>query len=101
MSSLLPSGLRTVFINDITERKQAKEELHYQANLLENVSDAVIATDLEFRVESWNKAAEAIYGWQADEVIGKTVADVTKIEYPCDQREEVVEQFFEKGHWEG
>ena len=48
---------------DITERKKAEEQVKYQAMLVDNVSDAVIASDIDFKIISWNKAAETIYGW--------------------------------------
>ncbi len=71
------------------------------ANLIENVSDAVICTDLDFRVRAWNRAAEVIYGWKAKEVIGKRVSEVIKVEYPSRDGEEVIREFFAKGFWNG
>ncbi|MFN8527093.1 MAG: PAS domain S-box protein [Anaerolineae bacterium] len=58
-------------IRDITHRKQVERELRYQASLQEQVSDAVIVIDLDSKIRSWNRAAEHIYGWTADEAIGK------------------------------
>jgi PAS domain S-box-containing protein len=55
---------------DVTEQRKLQEQSHYQALLLTNVSDAVISTDTDFNIRSWNPAAEAIYGWSAEEVIG-------------------------------
>ena len=50
----------------------------YRAHILDNMSDAVIATDEQFAVVYWNRAAEAIYGWRADETIGKRLSDVLR-----------------------
>ena len=61
---LVPSAI------DVTERRQAEQQLAYQAHLLENIYDAVIATDDEFRVTAWNRGAEQMYGWQAAEALG-------------------------------
>ncbi|MFX0064086.1 MAG: PAS domain-containing protein, partial [Candidatus Hermodarchaeota archaeon] len=86
---------------DISDRKRAEEHLRYQADLLMNVSDAVISSDLQFHIKSWNKAAEKIYGWTEEEVLGRLVSEVTQLEYPYDQEENVVNEFLEKGIWRG
>ncbi|MEZ4869201.1 MAG: PAS domain S-box protein [Caldilineaceae bacterium] len=61
---------------DITERKAAEAQLRYQAHLLENVQDAVVSTDRDFRVRTWNRGAEQLYGWSAAEAIGQPVAEL-------------------------
>src|SRR5215211_7372559 len=58
----------SVYYQDITERKRAEEQLAYHANLLKNIHDAVTATDEQFVVTAWNKGAEQMFGWRADEV---------------------------------
>ena len=95
------TGVVLVF-RDITERKRAEEELRYHANLVDNVSDAIISTDRELKIRSWNKAAERIYGWQADEVIGLKGSDVLQTTFPEGlSREAIAKDIFEKGSWEG
>ncbi len=86
---------------DITEQKKAEEKIKHQAMLVESVSDAIISTDLDFNIISWNKAAELIYGWKAEEVIGKNILDTITVEYPNDDQEAVLKQFFEEGFWKG
>ncbi len=87
---------------DITERKQAEEELRYHANLVDNVSDAIISTDRELKIRSWNRAAERIYGWQEDEVIGQIGSNVLQTAFPEGvSREAIAKDIFEKGSWEG
>ena len=56
---------------DITERKRAEEQLREQAALLQHAQEAIIACDPEGRVLFWNPSAERIYGWQAEEVVGR------------------------------
>ncbi len=51
-----------VILRNLTDRKRAEAALRYQANLVEHVSDAIIGIDTHGRVESWNRAAELIYG---------------------------------------
>jgi len=86
---------------DITESKKLEEKLRYHARLIENIYEAVISLDMNFNILSWNNAAERIYGWKANEVIGKNLNDIIPVEFPYDKREDVLKTFFEKGHWSG
>jgi PAS domain S-box-containing protein len=88
-------------ILDITERKQAEGQLLYQADLLQNVSDAIVASDLDFNITSWNRGAESLYGWRASDVIGKPVSAILRSEYPHDSPEQVRQHFLEHGTWKG
>ncbi len=85
----------------ITSKKKLEQELAYQALLVENVSDAIISTDKNLKIKSWNKAAENMYGWNSDEVIGKSLPEIIPEEYPYAQKGEVNEQIFENGFWKG
>ncbi len=70
--------------------------------MVDNVSDAIISTDKELKIRSWNKAAERIYGWQADEVIGLKGSDVLQTTFSEGlSREAITKDIFEKGGWEG
>ena len=66
-------------IRDITERKRAEEaaqEAHQRLTFhVENSPLAVIEWDSDARVSRWSESAERLFGWQADEVIGKHVSD--------------------------
>ncbi len=50
--------------------------------LLKNVSDAIIITDSNLHIIGWNPAAEDIYGWKADEVLGKPEMEFLETTYP-------------------
>jgi PAS domain S-box-containing protein len=58
-------------VRDLTEQRRIAEILHFQANLLEQVQDAIVATDWEGRVVYWNRAAESLYGWLASDAVGR------------------------------
>jgi PAS domain S-box-containing protein len=62
-----------VMLDDVTERKQAEEQIRFQARLLETVGQAVIASDVEGNITYWNQASEKLFGWSRDEVHGKNV----------------------------
>jgi PAS domain S-box-containing protein len=67
------------FIRDITEHKRAEEAAHdaYQRMIfhVENSPLAVVEWDTDFRVSRWSESAERLFGWKAEEVIGKHVGD--------------------------
>jgi diguanylate cyclase (GGDEF)-like protein/PAS domain S-box-containing protein len=65
-----------VILRDLTDRKRAEHALRYQASLVEHVSDAIIGVDATGRVESWNPAAELIYGVTADVAVGAPLRDL-------------------------
>jgi len=54
---------------DITERKQAEARLRQQAALLDITQDAVCVLTPDGTVTYWNRAAETIFGWTADEAL--------------------------------
>lgn len=61
---------------DMTERKLAEERIRQQASLLDKAQDAILVCDLNHRILYWSKGAERIYGWAAEEILGKEVCDV-------------------------
>ncbi|MEA2902068.1 MAG: two-component system, cell cycle sensor histidine kinase and response regulator CckA [Actinomycetota bacterium] len=61
---------------DITERRRTEERLRFQAQLLDAVGEAVIATDTKGTVIYWGPAAEELYGWKADEAQGRLITEM-------------------------
>jgi PAS domain S-box-containing protein len=89
---------------DITDRKKAEEILREQATVISSVSDAIFSTDASFMIKSWNKAAERIFGWGAQEVIGKPWRTLFNPIYSTvdgTTREQTMEQLMKKGFWNG
>jgi PAS domain S-box-containing protein len=66
-------------------RAQLIEELEtlrwQQRALLDSTSDAIITTDLDFIIQGWNPAAETLYGWSAEEAIGRRMEQLVPTEY--------------------
>jgi len=58
---------------EVDEKRIHSAKERYR-NLFDNANDAIITTDLENRITSWNLSAEKIFGWKAREVIGKNLA---------------------------
>lgn len=56
--------------------QRSLEQIRYQALLLNNVRDAVVVWDLAGRITYWNQAAAALFGFSAEERIGRPVAQI-------------------------
>ena len=77
----LPGHPRAVgVVQDITERKNAEEALAAAMRRLsahmDNSPLAIIEFDPQFRVTRWSREAEKLFGWTAEETLGRTIAEV-------------------------
>jgi len=65
-------GVREVIhvMRDITEKQKTRQQIEYLASLVHHSQDAIISTDLNCRITSWNEAAERIFGYDEKEAVG-------------------------------
>jgi len=65
--------LFTGIVRDVSERKRAEESQRWLATIVESSTDAIIGKTLDGIILSWNQAAERMYGYTAEEVIGRPI----------------------------
>ena len=76
---------------DITERRQLQNERFHMASIIESSDDAIFSKTLDGIILTWNKGAERLYGYSANEIVGKDVTLLTP-----EGREGEVGEFLEK-----
>ena len=59
---------------DVTKLKKADEKIQALANAVESSNDAIITESLDGTIKSWNMGARKIYGYSAEEILGKDVS---------------------------
>ncbi|SCK12994.1 PAS domain S-box-containing protein [Variovorax sp. HW608] len=80
--------------------RQAEISLREHADLLDLTHDAMFVRDMDTAIKYWNRGAEEMYGWTAEEALGKSALELLKTlsTVPLDQIES---QVLRTGRWEG
>jgi PAS domain S-box-containing protein len=73
-------------VRDVTEQRKAVEVAQLTAAVVEFSNDAIIGSTLEGTVTSWNPAAERMYGYSSEEILGKNGSILTS--------DDLVDEFF-------
>jgi PAS domain S-box-containing protein len=82
------------------EQSGEEDALYYKA-LLSSIDDALISTDKNFRITSWNKAAENIYNIKAEDALGKTSVELFNYEFLDSNREQAANDLIKTDLWKG
>lgn len=75
-------GRRAIMVTiiDCSEARRTEEEVRELVNVLDLATDALIVCDLEREVLFWNQGAAKLYGWSADEALGKKAHDLFQLD---------------------
>jgi two-component system CheB/CheR fusion protein len=60
-------------MRDLTEAKRDEQSKYFLASIVQSSDDAIMTVDFDNTITSWNNAAEHLYGYKAEEVIGKSM----------------------------
>lgn len=71
-------------VTDITERKRVQQMEQRLAAIIASSDDAILSIDLNMMITSWNSGAERLYGYSAEEAVGRSVTMIL----PDDRGEE-------------
>ena len=90
----------TGIIREITDRKRNEESSRRHEQILEQIHDSVISTNVDSIITSWNKGAERLFGYKKQEAVGRHISFI----FPENERETAVEdlnkELFSKGSYE-
>lgn len=90
---------RLYLFEDISDRQHAEQKIREQAALLNVATDAILVRDLEDKILFWNKSAERIYGWKAEEVLGRNANQF--LYHDLHEIAEVKKLVVDQGEWQG
>lgn len=90
-----------VIITDYDLQQKSERLLKYNASLIGNISDAVITTDKDYKISNWNIHAQEMYGYSEEEVLGRTVGEVFRINYEDNTQPDLLKEYTMNDNWKG
>ena len=85
---------------DVTSRKENEQLLRKQANLLNLTHDAILVRDMKGTILYWNRGAEELYGWPAEQAIGQVAHELFRTVFPV-PLDQIMGELTRTGRWEG
>jgi PAS domain S-box-containing protein len=95
-------AIRDVSLQRATEQERLRQsqQIGRQAELIDLAHDAILVRDPVNRIISWNRGAEELYGWTAQEALGRVARTLLQTRFPIDFAA-VEAQLERDGRWEG
>src|SRR6266480_1605234 len=82
------------------QRRQAESKIREQAALLDKARDGICVTDMEQQIFYWNKGAERLYGWGAQDAVGRNVNDLL-FQGGSTRPLEALKELIRRDEWQG
>ncbi|MBM2838687.1 MAG: sensor hybrid histidine kinase [Deltaproteobacteria bacterium] len=92
---------RAVRLENLKLKEQIERAERYLAHLVDSVNEAIISTDLNGKILSFNKAAEGLWGMHSENIVGKGIEDLFFKGKNPHYVEKILEETKEKGTFEG
>jgi len=91
---------RDVLQADLNSFVKLAGELRERANLLNLTHDAIFVRDMNGVIKYWNRGAEELYGWTAEQAAGKLIRHLLKTAFPV-PLDQIEAEILRAGRWEG
>ncbi|MEA5622381.1 PAS domain S-box protein [Nostoc sp. UHCC 0251] len=91
--------IHLALMRDITQQKQAEQKIREQGLLLDVSTEGIVVRNIHNQILFWNQGAERLYGWKAEEVVGKNVSQLLDKDSP--QLEDAYLRVMNTGEWRG
>jgi PAS domain S-box-containing protein len=105
--AVIVSGFATVRRRIETDLRETRDRLEVeveqraqQARLLDQTHDSILVRDMNSVITYWNRGAEELYGWRAEEAIGRRSYELLKTVFPA-PLDKLQEELLRTGRWEG
>lgn len=85
---------------DITEQRRKQEEIRHLSNLVEQTNDAIFSTDTGYRIQSWNRSAEKLYGFTREQATGQQLGQLIKSRLTDSERRKALRCLQENGFYQ-
>ncbi len=85
--------------HDITAQKKLQQEKDYLASIVEQSSEAIISRGLDRKVISWNKGAENLFGYKAEEIHNKVLLEMGIVDLTLPEIDALEKKVERDGSW--
>jgi PAS domain S-box-containing protein len=100
LRSVVLQNAERIRVARLRAEQHAEATLREQAQLLNLTHDAIVVLDMEGTIKYWNRGAEELYGWPAEQAIGNVIEVLLKTVFPV-PLEMIEEEVTRTGRWEG